>query len=59
MKVYEDGGHAYHATMPTDSISTFLSSIKEIQTIGFVEMSRRQQVYLPDLTHVDVYLGTW
>jgi hypothetical protein len=30
--------------MPTDAIATFLNSIREIETIGFEDISRRQQV---------------
>lgn len=35
MRAYENGGHAYHATMPTDSLTQFRDTIKEAQTIGF------------------------
>jgi hypothetical protein len=30
--------------MPTDSISTFLDAIREIEAIGFEEICHRQQV---------------
>jgi aspartate aminotransferase-like enzyme len=43
MKAYEEGGHAYHATMPTDSIAIFLATLREIEQIGFAEMSLRQE----------------
>lgn len=34
MKAYEDGGHAYHATMPTDGLRTFRDTIREVETMG-------------------------
>ncbi len=35
MEAYEKGGHAYHATMPTDAIVGFRAAMKETQTMGF------------------------
>lgn len=35
MEAYENGGHAYHATMPTDSLVTLRDVIKETQAYGF------------------------
>ena len=35
MKAYENGGHAYHATMPTDSITRFRDTMKETEAYGF------------------------
>ena len=35
MATYEGGGHAYHATMPTDAIMGFHAAILETQTMGF------------------------
>ena len=35
MRAYENGGHAYHATMPTDSIRQFRDTILESKEIGF------------------------
>jgi aspartate aminotransferase-like enzyme len=35
MAAYENGGHAYHATMPTDALVGFLDAMKETQTMGF------------------------
>jgi aspartate aminotransferase-like enzyme len=35
MVAYENGGHAYHATMPTDALVGFLEAMKETQAMGF------------------------
>ena len=35
MKAYEDGGHAYHATMPTDGLRAFRDTMAETQAYGF------------------------
>jgi aspartate aminotransferase-like enzyme len=35
METYEKGGHAYHATMPTDAIVGFRDAMVETQTMGF------------------------
>lgn len=35
MKAYEDGGHAYHATMPTDAIIGLHAAMKETEAMGF------------------------
>jgi aspartate aminotransferase-like enzyme len=35
METYEKGGHAYHATMPTDAIVGFRDAMVETKTIGF------------------------
>lgn len=42
MRAYENGGHAYHATMPTDSLTQFRDTIKEAQTIGFDTLKAAQ-----------------
>jgi aspartate aminotransferase-like enzyme len=34
MRAYENGGHAYHATMPTDSLLQFRDTVKEAEAIG-------------------------
>ena len=43
MAAYENGGHAYHATMPTDGIKHFHSAMKEAEGIGFEVLKARQQ----------------
>ena len=35
MEAYEKGGHAYHATMPTDAILGFRDAMVETQAMGF------------------------
>lgn len=35
MEAYEKGGHAYHATMPTDAIVGFHDAMAETQAMGF------------------------
>ena len=42
MEKYEDGGHAYHATMPTDALTTFRNVIAEAEQIGFDKLCERQ-----------------
>jgi len=43
MEAYEGGGHAYHATMPTDGIVTFRNSMKETGEYGFEKVRLEQQ----------------
>ena len=45
MQVYENGGHAYHATMPTDSLAVFRDTLIETQEYGF-EKVRDEQIAL-------------
>lgn len=35
MAAYESGGHAYHATMPTDSLSKFRDAMRDTEAFGF------------------------
>lgn len=42
MEAYENGGHAYHATMPTDSLSTLRDVIKETEAYGFEKVKAEQ-----------------
>ena len=35
MEAYENGGHAYHATMPTDALKRFRDVMKETEEYGF------------------------
>ena len=42
MQAYENGGHAYHATMPTDALRRFRDAMKETEADGFEEMRARQ-----------------
>jgi aspartate aminotransferase-like enzyme len=43
MQAYENGGHAYHATMPTDSLLKFSESMKETVESGFDELREAQK----------------
>lgn len=42
MRAYENGGHAYHATMPTDSLRQFRDAVNEAKTIGFDKLCDAQ-----------------
>ncbi len=42
MRAYENGGHAYHATMPTDSLRQFRDTIMEAKEIGFDKLCDAQ-----------------
>lgn len=48
MQAYENGGHAYHATMPTDGLVTYRNAMLDTEAFGFdaakaaqVELGRR------------------
>ena len=43
MQAYENGAHAYHATMPTDAIKRFRDTIIETEEFGFDNASKKQQ----------------
>ncbi len=43
MEAYENGGHAYHATMPTDALVTFRNAMKETEEYGFEKLRAEQQ----------------
>ncbi len=45
MQAYENGGHAYHATMPTDALRVFRDTMKETEEYGF-ENVRDEQIEL-------------
>jgi len=42
MEAYENGGHSYHATLPTDSLERFRDTIKEIEEWGFDRIKAAQ-----------------
>ena len=42
MKAYEDGGHAYHATMPTDALRQFRDTMLETKSYGFDRLKEAQ-----------------
>ncbi|MHB0775717.1 aminotransferase class V-fold PLP-dependent enzyme [Halomonas sp. WWR20] len=44
MQAYENGGHAYHATMPTDGLTRLRDIMRETETYGFAEVRAEQQL---------------
>ena len=42
MQAYESGGHAYHATMPTDSLKRFRDIVIETEEYGFAKLKENQ-----------------
>ena len=42
METYENGGHAYHATMPTDSLTRFRDIMQETKRYGFDKVCQEQ-----------------
>ncbi len=61
MQAYEGGGHAYHATMPTDSLRAFRDTLNETKAWGFdnamaaqVELGARVRELLSDAGFVSV-----
>lgn len=42
MQAYKNGGHAYHATMPTDGLRQFRDVVMEAKAIGYDELKSRQ-----------------
>jgi len=43
MEAFENGGHAYHATMPTDALAAMRDVMLETETYGFERVCREQQ----------------
>lgn len=42
MEAYEGGGHAYHATMPTDALKAFRDTMLETRDYGFDKLKQAQ-----------------
>ena len=42
MKSYENGGHSYHATMPTDALKVFRDTMLETRKYGFQKLKAAQ-----------------
>jgi len=42
MQAYENGGHAYHATMPTDALRAFRDTMQETEAYGFARVREEQ-----------------
>ena len=43
MEAYEGGGHAYHATLPTDALTRLDAAMKETQAYGFAKVKAEQE----------------
>nr|WP_315238724.1 aminotransferase class V-fold PLP-dependent enzyme [uncultured Albidiferax sp.] len=43
MEAYENGGHAYHATLPTDALARLRDVMREAQVYGFDTLRAEQQ----------------
>ena len=43
MQAYEQGGHAYHATMPSDALARFRDAMRDAEAIGFAKVREQQQ----------------
>ena len=43
MEAYENGGHAYHATLPTDALTRLRAAMRETQEYGFERVRAEQQ----------------
>ena len=43
MEAYESGGHAYHATLPTDALTRLRDVMQETQRYGFQKVRAEQQ----------------
>jgi aspartate aminotransferase-like enzyme len=43
MEAYEGGGHAYHATLPTDALTRLCDVMKETQAYGFSKVRAEQE----------------
>ena len=44
MEAYEKGGHAYHATLPTDALTRLSAVMKETQAYGFAKVKAEQEL---------------
>jgi aspartate aminotransferase-like enzyme len=42
METYEKGGHAYHATLPTDALTRLSHMMQETQAYGFAKVQQEQ-----------------
>ena len=42
MQAYKDGGHAYHATMPTDALTATRDVMAETRALGFAKLQAAQ-----------------
>jgi aspartate aminotransferase-like enzyme len=42
MQAYENGGHAYHATLPTDALMQLDKTLLEMEDVGLAKLAERQ-----------------
>ena len=42
MQAYDNGGHAYHATLPTDTLMLLAKTVHEAEGLGFAWLTARQ-----------------
>lgn len=57
MQAYENGAHAYHATMPTDSLLALRDVMREAENIGFAELKAAQQKLGQEVRHLLAQYG--
>ena len=43
MEAYEKGGHAYHATLPTDALTRLRAAMQETEAYGFAKVKAEQE----------------
>ena len=44
METYENGGHVYHATLPTDALARLRDAMRETQAYGFAKVKAEQEL---------------
>ena len=49
MEAYEQGGHAYYATMPTDSLARLRDAMRELDRFGYDKARAAQQALGDDV----------
>ena len=66
MEIYEQGKHAYHATMPTDSLRLFRNALLETEAIGLynvknaqIELGKRCREVLENYGYKSVASDEW
>ena len=66
MEIYEQGKHAYHATMPTDSLRLFRNALLETEAIGLdnvknaqIELGKRCREVLENYGYKSVASDDW
>src|SRR3546814_20564518 len=57
MEAYEKGGHAYHATMPTDALRGFRDAMQEPAAYGFAKVKAEQEELAERVSPLFAHLG--